>query len=150
MAGRLFDDGGKYILGVAFNGVSAETNFKVMLFTSPSTLTADNNTLVEAAGGGYARQTVDATDVDVTTTSAIPGGIPIAQWLDKTFVFTTGALTGNPTIYGYALLKGTAGSPHSVTDVIFAEEISPSVTPLNPNDEISIQMNFRLGNGNPT
>ncbi len=150
MALRLFDYGGEDILKVYFEGASRQTTFSLLLFTSPTTL-ADTTVLVEAAGGGYTRKAIaaDGSASAVSWTAAYPGGIPIIQWGEVDFVFT-GPLTSSATIYGYALIKGTAGTPHTLNDVIFAELLNNPFKPMNNGDKLTIQANFKLGNGTPT
>lgn len=80
-------------------------------------------TYTEAAGGGYAAKSLTGTSWSFT--SATPS---FAQYAQQTYTFT-GALTTNPTIYGYFAVQATAGT------LLWAEAFA-SFTPANNGDQI--------------
>lgn len=80
-------------------------------------------TYTEAAGGGYASKTM--TGASWTVTGAAPSDASYAQ---QTWTFT-GALTTNPTIYGYYVIRATD------VDLVLAEAFT-SFTPANNGDQI--------------
>jgi len=77
----------------------------------------------EAAGGGYAAKTL--TGASWTTTQGAPTSADYAQ---QTWTFT-GALTTNPTVYGYYVTRATDA------DLVLAETFT-SFTPANNGDQI--------------
>lgn len=82
-------------------------------------------TYTEAAGGGYASQTLTGANWTVT------GGAPsVASHAQLTYTFT-GALTTNTTIYGYFVVRATTG------DLVCAETFT-SFTPATNGDNIKL------------
>lgn len=80
-------------------------------------------TYTEAAGGGYASKTLTGASWTVT------GGAPSqAAYAQQTWTFT-GALTTNPTVYGYYVIRATD------VDLVLAETFT-SFTPTNNGDQI--------------
>jgi hypothetical protein len=77
----------------------------------------------EATGGGYASKTM--TGASWTVTNGAPTSADYAQ---HTWTFT-GALTTNPTIYGYYVTRVTDG------DLVLAEAFTP-FTPATNGDQI--------------
>lgn len=80
-------------------------------------------TYTEAAGGGYASKSLTGTSWSFT--AATPS---FAQYAQQTYTFT-GALTTNPTIYGYYVVQATAGT------LLWAEAFA-AFTPANNGDQI--------------
>jgi len=85
--------------------------------------TDTGGTYTEAAGGGYASKSLAG--ASWTFTSASPSHADYAQ---QTWTFT-GALTTNPTVYGYFLVQATSGT------LLWAEAFT-SFTPANNGDQI--------------
>lgn len=117
----------------ALVGHTAQTeDLEVILFTAnitpADTDTAATYTAVEAAGGGYARKTLSAASWNV---SANPITYAAQVW---TF---TGPLTGDATIYGYAVLRATTG------DLLWSENFGVSFQPQANNDALTV--NLQLG-----
>lgn len=80
-------------------------------------------TYTEAAGGGYAAKTLTGASWTVT------GGAPTtASFAQQTWTFT-GALTTNPTVFGYYVTRATDA------DLVLAETFT-SFTPANNGDQI--------------
>jgi hypothetical protein len=86
-------------------------------------------TYTEAAGGGYAAITL--TGASWTVTAGAPSSAAYAQ---QTYTFT-GALTTNPTIYGYYVTRATSG------DLVLAETFT-SFTPATNGDNIKLTPNI--------
>lgn len=82
-------------------------------------------TYTEASGGGYAAITTAGASWTVT-----PGAPSAATYPQQTTTFT-GALTTNPTIYGYFVVRATTG------DLVLAETFT-SFTPTNNGDSLKI------------
>ncbi|SNT29202.1 hypothetical protein SAMN06265795_12258 [Noviherbaspirillum humi] len=83
------------------------------------------STFTEAAGGGYASKTLTGANWTIT------GGNPsTAAYAQQTWTFT-GALTTNPTIYGYYATRLTSG------DLVLAEPFT-SFTPAANGDNIQL------------
>ena len=80
-------------------------------------------TYTEAAGGGYASKTL--TGASWTVTAATPSNAAYAQ---QTWTFT-GALTTNPTVYGYYVTRVSTG------DLMLSEAFT-AFTPANNGDQI--------------
>lgn len=85
--------------------------------------TDTHTTYTEAAGGGYADKTLTGASWTV-----INGAPTSASYAQQTWTFT-GALTTNPTVYGYYVLRATDG------DLVLAETFTP-FTPANNGDQI--------------
>lgn len=79
----------------------------------------------EASGGGYAAMTLTGNNWTVTA-----GAPSVASHAQQTTTFT-GALTGNPTIYGYFVTRASTG------DLVLAETFS-SFTPANNGDVLRL------------
>lgn len=78
----------------------------------------------EAAGGGYASKSLTGAS-SWTFTSGAPSDATASQ---QTWTFT-GALTTNPTVYGYFLVQASSGT------ILWAEAFT-SFTPANNGDQI--------------
>jgi hypothetical protein len=112
-------------LSYLVNKISVPEDLKYCLFTNnitpAETDTAATYTLV--TGGGYADKTLAGANWTVT------GGAPsAASYPQQTWTFT-GALTTNPTIYGYIAKRATTG------DLVLAETFA-SFTPAASGDNI--------------
>lgn len=115
--------------------------------TAPSTLicklfatnvtpgkTDTESSYTEAAGGNYSSKS--CTPANWTWTSATPSHIDLTQ-ATTSWTFT-GALTTNPTIYGYWLAR-TDNSKAQI-----AEAISPTFTPANNGDQLLLTLAITL------
>ncbi len=105
-------------------------------YTPAETDTAASYT--EAAGGGYAA--ISLTGTSWATTSGTPSSSSYAQ---QTWTFT-GALTTNPTIYGYFVTQATSGT------LMWSERFATSFTPANNGDKLLLTPIIECGNGTPT
>lgn len=102
-------------------------NLVYRLFTNNITPSETDTTATytEAAGGGYGSIALTGANWSVT------GGAPsVAAYAQQTWAFT-GALTGNPTIYGYFATRATSG------DLVLAETFT-SFTPAASGDSIKL------------
>lgn len=84
-------------------------------------------TYTEAAGGGYTHKALTGASWTVATS----GGISTASYTQQTYTFT-GALTTNPTIYGYYVVQQTSGK------LIWAERAGSTFTPANNGDTYKV------------
>jgi hypothetical protein len=109
------------------NKTTTTENIKYQMFATNITPSHSDTagTYTIAAGGGYA---------DITMTGAswtVSGSNPAtAAYAQQTWTFT-GALTTNPTIYGYIGVGATTGT-------IFIAEAFTSFTPANNGDTIKL------------
>lgn len=144
MALVLSDLGADQMLKAYFNNSwPSSKNLKLRLFTNDYTPvdTSILSSFTEASGGGYA--SIDLTNGSWTVT---PANDPSdAVYTQQTFNFT-GALTGNPTIYGYYIEDngGTSGA------MIWAERLGASFTPTSNGDQLLITPKFQMSKGTPT
>ncbi|MFP5223092.1 MAG: hypothetical protein ACLGSA_12450 [Acidobacteriota bacterium] len=90
------------------------------------------STYTEASGGGYAAKAL--TKGNWTITEADPTEAVYAQ---QAYTFT-GALTTNPTIYGYFIVGATSGT------LLWAEKLAQSFTPANNGDVQRVTPKFTL------
>lgn len=120
------NNGEAIALGYYVNKNTPE-NLKYCLFATNITPaeTDTAGTYTEAAGGGYANITLTGASWTIT-----PGAPGTAAYAQQTYTFT-GALTTNPTIYGYYVLRASTG------DLMHAEAFS-SFTPANNGDNIKL------------
>ena len=119
--------------------ITSGVNLTLKLFAT-NTTPADTDvagTYTAAAGGGYADKTLAA----ASWTQSNVSNIEQVAYAAQTFTFT-GALTTNPTIYGYYVLD--AGGV-----LIYAEAGTP-FTPANNGDTYTITPKFQLSKGTPT
>lgn len=130
----LFDSGSLAILTKYFGS----DNVFVKLFTNDielvDTLTASSFT--EAAGGGYTAKTV----LSAAITKSVVGGIAQAAFAQQVFEFT-GALTGNPSVYGYYVVNESG-------TLIFADKSSGPYTPSADGVYVVTPV-FQLSKGTP-
>jgi hypothetical protein len=140
MALVLLDVGADQILKAYFNNNwPASKNLQLKLFVNDVTPAQTGITYTEAAGGGYA--SIALTNGSwVVTTGNDPSDAVYAQ---QTFTFT-GALTTNPTVYGY-YIEDNAGSGV----IIYAERLGASFTPVQNGDNLKITPKFQLSSGTP-
>lgn len=136
----LGDTGAEMMLKAILNNVwpAGGKNWTIKLYTNNytplDTSTAGNFT--EATGGGYASKTL-------TNGSWTVGSAALRQgtYAKQTWTFT-GALTGNPTIYGYNVVD--ADGVH-----VDAQLLSQPFTPINNGDPLSVTPVFALSFGTP-
>jgi len=142
MALTLMDIGADEILKTYFNNArpAGGNNLTIKLFTNNVT-PADTDTAgtyTEATGGGYAAKTITNGSWTVTV-----GNDPSdAAYAQQTWTFT-GALTTNPTIYGYYVVDADG-------TLLWAEKLAASFTPANNGDELKITTKFQLSKGTPS
>lgn len=141
MALTLADIGADAILKAYFNNAWAAggKNLTLKLFATNVTPADTNNaaSFVEAAGGGYAAITLTNGSWIVT-----PANDPSdAVYAVQTFTFT-GALTTNPTIYGYFVVDADGV-------LIWAELLAAPFTPANNGDNVQVTPKFQLSKGTP-
>lgn len=92
----------------------------------------------EASGGGYAAKAL----AYGSWTESNVGGIEQVAYAAQAFVFT-GALTTNPTVYGYFVVDADG-------TLLFAERLPAAFTPASNNDELDVTPVFQLSKGTPT
>jgi hypothetical protein len=129
------DAGEVKLLDAALGRVSAE-NLTLKLFVNDYTPVEGSvaGDFTEAAGGGYASKTLTATSWGAASTSS---GTTSAAYAQQTFTFT-GALTTNPTIYGYYLVGATSGT------IYWAERLTASFTPASNGDAVNVTPRIEL------
>lgn len=112
-------------LSLLVNNITTAQNVIYHLFATSITPSETDTvgTYTEAAGGGYSSKTL--TGASWTVTAATPSNAAYAQ---QTWTFT-GALTTNPTVFGYYVTRVTAA------DLLWAEAFT-SFTPANNGDQI--------------
>jgi hypothetical protein len=130
------DVGAAYILGKVF-GAAASLTLRLYATNVTPADASTNASFTTAAGGGYA----DKTLAGAWTVGDDGGGIQQAAFAQQTWTFT-GALTTNPTIYGYEVLDGTT--------LIFAELLPAPFTPATNGDQLKITPVFKSSKGTPT
>jgi hypothetical protein len=123
------------ILEVYLNAVAAPTVFTLKLFTDAGTPAVGDTIAARtiATGGGYADIVITGDFLSITAAS----GVPTATWNEQDFIFDE-ALTGNPTIKGYAIMADAV--------LLTQELLSDPFTPANPGDTLTISPIFRMGN----
>lgn len=142
MALTLVDIGADTVLKKYFNGSTPAggNNLTLKAFVS-NTTPADTDTAgtyTEAAGGGYSAKTLTNGSWTITV-----GNDPSdAVYAQQTWTFT-GALTTNPTIYGYYVVDADGV-------LIWAERLGASYTPTTNGDQLSVTPTFQLSKGTPT
>lgn len=136
------DVGAEAALKIQFNNVRATggNNLTLKLFTSDTT-PADTDTAAtytEATGGGYVSKTLTMGSWTVNIT----GGIAQAAYAEQTWTFT-GALTGNPTIYGYYVVDAD-------NVLLCSERLGASFTPATNGDILRVTPVYKRSKGTPT
>ena len=113
-------------------GASAIETLNVKLFCNNYTPVAASTgtNFTEAAGGGYAAKALTAASWTYAGGNPTTASYPALTW---TF---TGALTTNPTIYGYMVVGATSGK------VYWAELLTAAFTPANNGDTLTVTLNF--------
>ena len=137
MAIVLADVGAAKILTQYF--ITSAANLTLKLFATNVT-PADTDTAgtyTEASGGGYVAKTLSA----ASWTESNVAGIEQVAYASQVFTFT-GALTTNPTIYGYYVVD--AGG------VLIYAEAATAFTPANNGDAYTVPPKFQLSKGTPT
>ena len=142
MAMTVADIGAEAALKIQFNNVRATggNNLTLKLFTSDTT-PADTDTqatYTEATGGGYASKALAMG----SWTVSIVSNIAQAAYAEQTWTFT-GALTGNPTIYGYYVVDGD-------NVLLCAERLGASFTPTTNGDILRVTPVYKRSKGTPT
>lgn len=140
MALVLTDLGADQLLKILFINTRATggNNLTLRLFANDVTPAQTGITYTEAAGGGYTAQTLTMGSTWVVTPANDPSDAIYAQ---QTFTFT-GALTTNPTIYGYYVTDADGV-------VLWAERFTTSFTPTTNGDNIKITPKFQMSSGTP-
>jgi len=119
-------------------GESASLTIKLFTNNVTPADTDTAGTYTEATGGGYAAKTITNGSWTVTV-----GNDPSdAAYAQQTWTFT-GALTTNPTIYGYYVVDADG-------TLLWAEKLAASFTPANNGDELKITPKFQLSKGTPS
>ena len=137
----LADVGADCFLKARFNNTwPSDKNLYLKLYTNNITLTdaltAASFTI--ATGGGYADKTLTCGSWTIT-----PANDPSdAVYAIQTFTFT-GALSTNPTIYGYIVVDG---------DGVYqwGEALDAPYTPASNGDVLNITPKFQMSKGTPT
>lgn len=142
MAMTVQDVGAEAALKIQFNNVRATggNNLTLKLFTSDTT-PADTDTAAtytEANGGGYAAKALTMG----SWTVSITGGIAQSAYAEQTWTFT-GALTGNPTIYGYYVVDAD-------NVLLCSERLGASFTPTTNGDILRVTPVYKRSKGTPT
>lgn len=141
MALILTDIGSDAILAAFFNNTrpAGGNNLTLKLFVNNVTPldTHTQSDYTEAQGGAYAEKTLTNGSWTIT-----PADDPSkASYAKQVFTFT-GALTTNPTIYGYYIVDAD--------DVLqWAEVLDTPFTPANDGDHLDITPIFELSKGTP-
>lgn len=116
-------------------GVDASENQTLKLYATNITPAEGDTagTYTAAAGGGYADKTLTKTSWTVSTSAGVTTGSYAAQ----TYTFT-GALTTNPTIYGYFVVSATGGI------LLWAELAAATFTPASNGDTYTVTPKIEL------
>jgi hypothetical protein len=137
------DQGAAQMLAVYFNNsFPVNKNLTLKLFcnnVTPSD-TDTTSTYTECTGGGYTAATLTNGSWVVSQSA----GIEQAAYALQSFAFT-GALTTNPTVYGYYVIDA-AGTPN----VIYSQALNSPFTPVNNGDTLKITPQFMLSHGVPS
>lgn len=155
MALVIADIGADAILKAYFTDTRpANPDLTIKLFVTDVTPvdTHTNASYTEAAGGGYVSKTL--------TTAVFSNGVT-SGWtvtvgndpsdavysddadVDGKVIWTfTGALTTNPTIYGYWVVDNDG-------TLIFAEKLTTSFTPANNGDQLKVTVKIQASKGTP-
>lgn len=142
MALVLSDVGADEVLKVYFNNTrpAGGNNLTLKLFCNNYTpvqgSTAGNFT--EASGGGYAAKTLTCGSWTVNTANDPSDAV----YTQQVFTFT-GALTTNPTIYGYFIVDADG-------TLIYAEKASGTFTPANNGDHYDVTPKIQASSGTPS
>lgn len=123
------DVGEVRLLGMALGTLAQEDQTLKLFATNVTPAEGDTaSTYTEAAGGGYAAKTLTAANWPDPTTAA---GVTSSSYAEQTFTFT-GALTTNPTIYGYYVVGAIS------TVLLWAELAGATFTPANNGDTYKV------------
>ena len=136
----LADSGAAALLKAYYNNVwpAGGKNLTLKLFATNVTPTdaSTAGSFTEATGGGYAAKTL----TNGSWTESNVGGIDQVAYAAQTFTFT-GALTTNPTVYGYFIVDADG-------NLVYAEA-QAAFTPANNGDNIQITPTFQASKGMP-
>lgn len=132
----LVPDVGEVKLLEAALGKTAAENLTLKLFASNTTPAEGDTagTYTEASGGGYSAKTLTTTTWGNASTSS---GTTSASYAEQTWTFT-GALTTNPTIYGYFLVGATSGT------LYWAERAAATFEPATSGDTYKVTPRLEL------
>lgn len=138
----LMDIGADEFLKVYFNNTrpAGGNNLTLKLYCTNVT-PADTNTAAsytECAGGGYAAKTLTNGSWTVTTANDPSDAV----YAEQTYTFT-GALTTNPTIYGYYVVDAD-------NTLVWAELFGSTFTPANNGDNVKVTPKCQLSKGTPS
>lgn len=123
------DVGEVRLLGMALGTLAQEDQTLKLFVTNVTPAEGDTaGTYTEATGGGYAAKTLTAANWPDPTTAA---GTTSSSYAEQTYTFT-GALTTNPTIYGYFVVGATS------TVLLWAELAGATFTPANNGDTYKV------------
>lgn len=141
MAGLVLSDvGAAMMLKAILNNVwpSGGKNLTIKLYTNNYIPldTSASNSFTEATGGGYTSKTLTNGSWTVGSASLRQGTYAKQVW---TF---TGALTTNPTIYGYYVIDADG-------ILVFAQKLSASYTPIVNGATLGITPVYALSYGIP-
>ena len=115
-------------------GAAAIETLVLKLYTNNYTPVAGSlaANFTEASGGGYASKNLTAGSWTYAGSNPTTASYPV-----QTFTFT-GALTTNPTVYGYMIVGATSGKCY------WAELLASAFTPANNGDNLQITPTFSL------
>lgn len=135
----LTDLGADEILKTYFNNTrpAGGNNLTLRLFVNDVTPAQVGVSYTEASGGGYASKTMANGSWTVNPASD-PSEAAYAQ---QVFTFT-GALTTNPTVYGYYVTDAD-------NTIVWAERLTAPFTPANDGDHVDITPKFQMSSGTP-
>jgi hypothetical protein len=133
MAALIVNNGESIALSYLTGKTTTTEALKLRLYTNNVTPSEADTaaTYTAATGGGYADISIPRGDWTVT-----PGAPSTANPGNKVWTFT-GALTTNPTIYGYVVLRDTTG------DIVAAENFSTSFTPASNGDSLTLNLTIQ-------
>mgnify|MGYP003494127470 CR=1 FL=1 len=142
MAMTVSDIGAEAGLKIQFNNVRATggNNLTLKAFTSDTT-PADTDTAAtytEANGGGYVAKTLTMG----SWTVSIVSNIAQSAYAEQTWTFT-GALTGNPNIYGYYVVDAD-------NVLVWAERLDATFTATQNGDILRVTPVYKRSKGTPT
>ena len=142
MAMTVQDVGAEAGLKIQFNNTRAVggNNLTLKLFATDVT-PADTDTAAtytEATGGGYAAKTLTMG----SWTVSIASNIAQSAYAEQTWTFT-GALTTNPTIYGYYIVDAD-------NVIICSEKLGATFTPTQNGDILRVTPVYKRSKGTPT
>ena len=135
----LTDLGADEILKTYFNNArpAGGNNLTLRLFVNDVTPAQTGVSYTEATGGGYAAKTL----ANGSWTVATANDPSDAVYTQQAFTFN-GALSTNPTIYGYYVTDAD-------NTILWAERLTAPFTPANDGDHVDITPKFQMSSGTP-